>query len=132
MSLADIYGGDFLKAEHIQDRWPVQVTIKASEIVKYDDGKRQIALHFNETDKKLGLNKTNANRIAETLGNEDWQGAWIGQTITLVLENVEFQGKMGPAIRVKMPELRPPSFEQQAAQTPPPETSQLTDDDVPW
>jgi hypothetical protein len=117
--LNDIYGGDFLKAEHLkQTGWPATYTIKNTEIVSYDDGKKQIALHFHETDKKLGLNKTNANRIALTLGTEDWQHGWINHPITLMLEWVEFQGKTVEAIRVPMPAMQPQAQPQQQAAAP--------------
>jgi len=125
MSLNDIYGGDFLKAADIEQNWPITVTIKNTEIVKYDDGKQQICLNFHELPKRLGLNKTNATRIAEQVGNEDWEHGWENQRIALILEYVEFQGKTMKAIRVQMPQLQPPGptpadqyREQQAPQQP--------------
>ena len=137
--LNDIYGGDFLKAEHLENNWPVTYHIKSTEVVSYDDGKKQVALHFHETDKKLGLNKTNATRLAMAYGTEDWQNDWIDKPVRLVLEYVEFQGKTVKAIRVPMPSVQPPRPQQPAKQIAQQEDHPQgpvmkveEDDDLPW
>ena len=103
MNIDEIYAGKYLKAASLT-HWPMLCTIQATEIVTYDDGKRSIGLHLGEfPDKVLGLNKTNVERIRLQLG-DDWEHAWLGKQLTLILENVEFQGKIIPAIRIQMPQ----------------------------
>lgn len=124
-SIDDIYSGRFLKAGNLEGRWPMAVTIMKTELVRYDDGKQAIGLHLAEfPGKVLGLNKTNVERIRHSLG-DDWEHGWPNNQLTLVLENVEFQGSITPAVRVQMPQLQPgptPGDQYRAAQagTPPP------------
>ncbi len=68
----------------------VTMTIKAVGETTFDDGKIQPTLSFNETDKELGLNKTNREKLAELFGRDEGDGMldWepddvIGQQITL-------------------------------------------------
>lgn len=105
-TLDDLYSGRFLKASNLH-QWPLACHITSAEIVTYDDGKRQIGLTFAEfPEKVLGLNKTNMERIRYQFG-DNWQRDWLGQTVTLVIENVDFQGKITPAIRIAMPAAQP-------------------------
>jgi hypothetical protein len=124
--LNDIYGGAYLRADDIENNWPVTYTIKSTEIVSYEDGKKQVALNFHEIDKKLGLNKTNANRIAMIYG-DDWEHGWIDKKVKLVLEYVDFQGKTVKAIRVPMPSMKPNPAEQAVKEIESPK-----EDDIPW
>lgn len=107
MKLSDIYssGSQWLKADDIKGSKPV-VTIETAEVKEntYDgETKRQIVLTFVGKEKQLGLNVTNANRIAELTGTEEFN-EWVGVTIKLYVEKVPFGDKMVDAIRV-MPEL---------------------------
>lgn len=93
---------DWLRAADLSG--PANVTILAVEMTSFDDkdtGKRkdQLALAFDGWDKKLGLNATNASRIAQLLGDDT--DFWTNHTITLYVEqNVKGPNGMGPAIRV--------------------------------
>ena len=82
MKLTEVYSssGGFLKADDVTQ--PITGTIESAEMVTkdYGDGKgpkSQIVLSFVGKDKKLGLNFTNANKIAELVGSDDTD-AWIG------------------------------------------------------
>lgn len=97
--LNDIFGGNFLKADDLQGR-SVPVTIAAVEVKEFDDGNKLI-LSFEGKDKKLVCNRTNASIIQEVLGSSDTDD-WVGQKVTLITKKVEFQGKLVPAIRVKL------------------------------
>ncbi len=50
-------------------------------------------------DKKLALNKTNGKAIATMYGSDTDQ--WVGKPIALYVTNVEFEGEMREAIRVR-------------------------------
>lgn len=105
MNYNDVYGGDFLKAESMPGH-PVQLHIRDIEVTSFEDrqtkeSRKQIVLHFHRTDKRLGLNKTNADRIAHMYGPETQN--WIDKPIQLHLENVQAFGEIKPAIRVVLP-----------------------------
>jgi hypothetical protein len=105
--LNDIYesGGSFLKADDIKGHQPI-VTIATAEVVENDYGngpKKQIVLTFEGKDKKLGLNYTNASKIAELTGTEDFN-EWIGVTLKLYVEKVKGPSGMVDGIRI-FPEL---------------------------
>ena len=106
--LNDIYesGGSFLKAADLivdgQKTKPV-VTIESAEIREntYDGvTKKQIVLSFVGKEKVLGLNFTNAQRIAELSGTEDYND-WVGLQIKLYVDQTKLQnGTTVPCIRI--------------------------------
>lgn len=131
--LNDIYESNskFLKAADLQGGKPV-VTIETAEVVEntYDgETKKQIVLTFTGKEKVLGLNFTNASRIAELTGTEDYT-LWVGTSIKLMVEKVKFQNKMVDAIRI-FPEL--PNGQQAVAATQQfSGPASATDDDIPF
>ena len=61
------------------------------------------AIHFDEMDKPLILNSTNAQLIAQILKEEETDG-WTGQRIVLYDDpSVSFGGKLVGGIRVRAP-----------------------------
>ena len=58
-------------------------------------------IYFEEDHKGLVCNKTNAKTIARVTGSEDFED-WTGKKISLYRAEVEFQGDMVEAIRVKV------------------------------
>jgi hypothetical protein len=101
MNINDVFSGNFLKANDLQGK-TVRVTISKVEIKDFDDGKK-IVVSFQGKDKTLVCNKTNANIIAENVGSKETSD-WIGQTVSLTVRKVEFQGGLVPAIRVVLNE----------------------------
>lgn len=100
----DIYSGSgaYLKGDDLADCDDLTVTISGAEIKEFDDG-RKVVLSFEETDKRLTLNKGNAAMVKEVCGSPDTD-RWIGQTITIYGTKVEYQGKLVNGIRVRPPE----------------------------
>jgi len=96
-NINEVFGGNYLKADDLKGGSP-RVTISQVEIKEFDDG-RKIIVHFQGKEKCLVVNKTNASILAENLGSTDTDD-WVGQTVTLCVKKVEFQGKLVPAIRV--------------------------------
>lgn len=114
--LNEIYtsNSNFLKAEDLQGKKPL-LTIISAEVQEKDYGegpKKQIVLGFDKTDKILGLNYTNAAKIAELTGTEDFN-EWVGTTIKLYQDTTKVNGVTKPCIRV-FPEL--PNVPAQATQ----------------
>lgn len=106
--LNDIYGSNsqWLKAEDLQGAKPV-VTIETAEVKEntYNgETKKQIVLKFQGKEKQLGLNFTNASRIVELLGTEDFN-QWVGASIKLYTDTATLaDGRKVPCIRI-FPEL---------------------------
>lgn len=106
--LNDIYGSNsqWLKAEDLQGAKPV-VTIETAEVKEntYNgETKKQIVLKFQGKEKQLGLNFTNASRIVELLGTEDFN-QWVGASIKLYTDTTTLaDGRKVPCIRI-FPEL---------------------------
>lgn len=102
--LDDVYGGSskFLKAADLQGGKPI-VEIETAEIVEntYDnETKKQIVLSFAGKDKVLGLNKTNARRIAQLIESDDWN-TWVGYKIRLYVDQTQMQdGRIVDCIRI--------------------------------
>lgn len=96
----------FLKAADVDSAGgSVRLRIKqlAMEKLKNKDGdeEEKPVLFFQNAEKGLVLNKTNANRIASVHGWETDE--WTGKVIELYTESVEAFGKMTDAIRVRVP-----------------------------
>ena len=65
--------------------------------------KKQIVLAFEGKEKVLGLNVTNARRIAELLETTNYQ-EWVGHRIKLYVDKTEVEGRTVDCIRI-FPEL---------------------------
>lgn len=83
-------------------------------------------LTFNELDKPLVLNMTNAHACAQVFGSDDTDD-WIGKKIVLYTDpNVSYGGKIVGGIRMRKPK-------NQAPPAPPkPLPTELTDDEIPF
>ncbi len=132
----EAFQSNWLKAEDLQNK-RVAVTVEDVSLEELEfQGKteRKPVMRFHAKDKALVLNRTNWNRLADFLGSDD-SDDWVGKTIVLGVEKVDFQGKRVPAIRV-LGLARPVA--QPQPEPPPPEIPVETeefhagDDDVPF
>jgi hypothetical protein len=101
MRITDAFPSDYLKAADLQGH---EITVTMSNVKIETVGKdRDLlpVLYFQGKEKGLVLNKTNGRTIAALYGDE--MDDWGGGEIVLYEEMVEFQGKRGPAIRVRAP-----------------------------
>lgn len=103
MNINDIYKGksNYLRAEDLQgNRVTVEIEGFTIETMKGEEGdKQQVVLKFTGKEKVLGLNKTNAQRIAAHAGSFD-PNDWVGAKIKIFPTTTEFQGKTVDCIRV--------------------------------
>jgi hypothetical protein len=100
MNIKTAFPSNYLKAAELTG--DVTYTIKGVEVETLGQGKDaedKPVVYFNESDKGLVLNKTNAATIGEMYGDET--NNWIGKRITVYPASVPFQGKMTQAIRVR-------------------------------
>lgn len=100
MNINDAFPTDFLKAADLKGR-EFTLTIKHVESKELNDGTTKPTVYFLETDKGLGLNKTNAMTLSEMFGPET--NTWSGQKVLLYTIKTNFQGQMVDAIRVRPP-----------------------------
>jgi hypothetical protein len=113
-SINSLFPANYLKADDFPQ--PRVLTINRLEMQEINDNGSKSSkpiLIFNEMgDKGLVLNKTNAARISEFLGEN--VEAWPRMAVELYQEMVDFQGKRVPAVRVRRPQMP----QQQAYQPP--------------
>ena len=99
MKTSSIFPSNYVKASDLNGR-EVPVVIAKAKIEKLGSDNR-LVLYFQNTEKGMVCNKTNAGRIEKMYG-DDTDG-WIGKEIVLYADLVEYQGKTVDAIRVKPP-----------------------------
>lgn len=125
-------GGDFFRAKDLQGQ-KLRLTIKEVELHHFEankdnEARDKLVVSFDETDKLLPLNSTNANILFDEV-DEDTDN-WIGALIVLYVGET----KMGPGVKVKVPEVaQPPARSAKAAAprkpAPPAEADEDDDED---
>lgn len=101
MKKSDIFPSNYVKASDIGDR-EVTVTISEAKMEKLGEDSK-LVVYFQNAEKGLVCNVTNFDRIAYICGSEDTDD-WPGHEVVLYTELATFQGKTGPATRVKKPQ----------------------------
>lgn len=103
MKLSEMYPSNLLKAADVTEGGgEMQLKVVNIEMKEFDQdggGKETKPILIFEGDKRMVLNKTNAHALADMHGDDT--DLWIGKTITLIVQNVDFAGKSTPAIRIK-------------------------------
>jgi arabinogalactan endo-1,4-beta-galactosidase len=99
MRIGAAFPSDYLKAADLSGQ---AVTVRMSHVTLADiGGEHKPVLYFEGKQRGLVLNKTNANAISATYGDETEE--WTGQPITLFEAMVDFQRRTVSAIRVRVP-----------------------------
>lgn len=104
-TIDDIYGGKYMKASDLQK--PVKLTIKAARVEQFPgraegEVKDKVVLVFNDIEKELVVNATNAARISE-IANTKVIEDWAGTTIMLVKDKTKYAGNIVDTIAVMAP-----------------------------
>lgn len=106
-SINDIRKSSFLKKEDVGVGALVTISAVKQENVAKEGApeEHKFCLFFEEFDKPLVLNSTNAQIIAKITGHEDdIESNWLGAKIVLYNDpNVSFGGKITGGIRVRAP-----------------------------
>lgn len=99
----EVYQGssDHLKSEDIGNDF-ITYTMASVDQKKFDNGDVKLILSFQETDKTLVLNATNARTIGDMYTPDT--DAWFGRQILLFTMPVEFNGQKTMGIRVRAPQ----------------------------
>ena len=115
MDVSSFMGGSYLT--HLDLPQPSQVwTVREvkQELVGTDT---KIVVYFAEHQKGLGLNKVNLRVIA---GAYTVQSAtWVGRHLDLFKDQTQFQGKIVPCVRVRIPAAPPAAVQPAPAQAAP-------------
>jgi len=107
MNISDLQTSRFLKRSDVGQGALVSIREISQENVAKEgaDADMKTCIHFNELEKPLVLNSTNAQIIAKITGyDEDIERNWLNKFIVLYDEpNVSFGGKLVGGIRVRAP-----------------------------
>lgn len=101
MDATDVYPSSWLKAADVGKKKSKLTIVEVKVIRIKENDPQKLELHFDETDKALVLNKTNASRLIESLGKET--SGWIGKTIELYTITTDYKGEEVQAIRIRVP-----------------------------
>lgn len=99
MKISEEFPSKYLKAADLGGK-EVRVTMANVEKEKLGDDWK-LALYFKGKEKAVILNKTNSNTISDAYGDDT--DDWFDQPLILFSVMVDFQGKVGPAIRCRVP-----------------------------
>lgn len=99
MKMSETFPSKYLKAADLQGR-EVRVTMGHVEMEKIGDDNKPV-LYFKGKERGVVLNKTNAGTISDSYGDDTED--WFDQPLILFSVMVDFQGKVGPAIRCRVP-----------------------------
>src|SRR5215472_6859054 len=108
MRLGNVFPSEFLKSSDLggfgQHR---EYRVRINDVKMWEDqqGNRKLSIGFEKTEKRLLANITNARTIAKAFGDET--DAWIGKTVILFVQMVDFKGDSVEAIRVRVPPVPP-------------------------
>lgn len=89
----------FFRAEDLKNE--IRLKIKNGTEEKMADGEVKLTVWFTNDKRGLVLNRTNNRTIRAAFG--DAVDGWHGKVIVLYTTTAEFRGKMGPALRVRIP-----------------------------
>ncbi len=107
MNINDFKTSKFLKKEEVGEGKILTISAISQENVSAEgaEPEMKICLHFQEIDKPLVCNSTNAQIIAQFTGVQDnIEHGWIGKQVVLYHEpNISFGGKLVGGIRVRAP-----------------------------
>ena len=102
MNINNSFPSKWLKSGDVPEDTDLLLTIKAVEIETVgqgEDAEEKPVMYFNETDKGLVLNKTNAATISALYTPET--DNWTGKKISLFSTEVQYGNKMTLALRVR-------------------------------
>jgi hypothetical protein len=114
MKYSDYRDSKYLRAADLDiDEQRLLVITKIGEEAMID-GEKKLVAYFREEDKGLVLNRINSEMLEMLSGSDDPRDAQ-GLPIVLIRTNVEFKGKIVPALRIR----RPPKPESETRPEPP-------------
>ena len=114
MNINDAYPSNYLRASDLKGR-NIPVVIDRIEQEKVGNDSKMV-LYFQNKQKGMILNKTNANNIAALYSPET--DAWAGRQLVIFEAMVDFKGQTVPALRVRGPQPKDNGHKQSAPLAP--------------
>lgn len=107
MNINNAFPSKWLKSGDIEgdDLVLTIARVEIETVGQGEDAEQKPIVYFDETEKGLVLNKTNADSIARLHGPET--DAWTGKRIALFSTEVDFGGKQTLALRVRLKSPQP-------------------------
>ncbi len=108
MKISAAFPSNYIKASDLNGKpWDMKIRAVAMEdLGQGNDKESKPVLYFDSAQKGLVLNKTNANTIVNSYGDDT--GNWTGKDIQVFPTTTEFKGETVDAIRVRVvPEAQP-------------------------
>lgn len=109
MNASDLFpASEYLKSEDVEEAGgEMLLTIKSIARKEYeeDDGSKTVkgVVSFQEVEKKLTLNVTNANTLIAMYGKDNIDTAWVGKSVTLYVDpNVKYGTKVVKGLRIRL------------------------------
>jgi len=99
-SVNDSFPSRYLKAADLKGR-TVEVEIMRVDLEEVGN-EEKLCAYFAGKEKGLVLNKTNATLIADSYGDDT--DRWQGKKIILYPDKTQFNGRIVPCLRVRLPE----------------------------
>ncbi len=111
--LSEMFPSKYLQAADVEGQ---AYTLTIARLMQEDvaDGEQKWIVHFQEAQKGLVLNRTNANTLEWLYGSDS--DAWLGKQIVLFTEMTSFMGK--PCLGIRMRGPNAPAYAQPAVQAP--------------
>lgn len=102
MKVSDMFPSRYLTGSDLKREYTVTIKELLHETVQTSQGKKEFyVLYFDNAEKGLILNRTNAEAIAALYSDET--NAWPGRRIVLYPVQIKVAGEQKTAIRIKPP-----------------------------
>jgi hypothetical protein len=130
MKRAEVFPSKWLKGVEIEGL-EVKVIIDRVEMQEIQEGEPlKACMFFLGKEKGIVLNATNWDRCEYAFGPES--DDWCGKPLTLYTEEIRFQGKVGPSIRVRPPAKKQPPKRAESENPAPVDYKADLDDEIPF
>lgn len=130
MNINQAFPSKYLKAADAEDGDLVLTIarVKMETIGQGAKAEQKPVVYFNEVEKGMVLNKTNAKMIGSIAKSDDTDD-WTGVKVRVIATEVEFQGDLVMSLRVRTPQKAKGSTARESAEAPPVD---LTEDQIPF
>lgn len=99
VNINEEFPSKYLKAADLQGH---AVKVKVRDVVSETIGNdRKLVMYFQNRDKGMVLNKTNARTIGDLYGDDT--DDWVDKVVEVFAMKVEFNGRMVDGLRVRVP-----------------------------
>ncbi len=139
VKISEAYPSQYLKCADLNGKpWDMKIrTVSEEDLGQGHDKETKPVVYFENAQKGLVLNKTNATTIAKVYGDDT--GTWTGQGVQVFPTQVEFKGETVDAIRVRVVQEAQPEAQSEAQPEKQPEkqpdapmADDELNDEIPW